>query len=73
MFTADPINGIQYGMAYSLNNFLIQTDKRKYADFIDGMKQGKEWEVSLQDAYQATPQQLLAAYGKSIGIPDLRP
>jgi len=73
LFTASPFEGVYYGMASSLTDFLIRTDQWKYADFIDGIKQGKDWQVSLQDAYGATPQQLVTAYGKSIGIPDLRP
>ena len=73
LFSATPIQGIHYGMAASLTSFLIQTDKRKYADFIDGVKQGMTWEESLSAAYKSTPEQLIAAYGRALGIPDLRP
>lgn len=73
LLTAAPIQGVHYGMASSLTSFLINTDKRKYADFIDGIKQGKTWETSLSDAYKATPEQLIGAYGRTIGVPDLKP
>ncbi len=73
LFSANPIQGVHYGMASSLTGFLIGIDKRKYADFIDGIKQGKTWEQSLKDSYQSTPNQLVAAYGRAIGIPDLQP
>jgi len=73
LLTAQPISAPHYGMAYNLTNFLIQTDKAKYAGFIDGMKEGKTWEESLKDSYGATADQLVASYGKSIGVPSLRP
>ena len=72
LFTVSPFEGVYYGMASSLTDFLISTDEGKYAEFIDGIKQGKDWEQSLKDAYDATPQQLATAYGRAIGIPDLR-
>lgn len=73
LFDAAPIEAIQYGMASNLSNFLITTDKKKYAEFINGMKEGKTWQESLKDAYRATPEQLLATYGRTIGVPELKP
>jgi hypothetical protein len=73
MLTTERINSIQYGMAYSLTNYLIQTDQEKYTTFVNGMKEGQTWEDSLKNAYNATPEQLLAGYGRSIGVPNLQP
>jgi hypothetical protein len=75
LLDAAPIDGLSmhYGMASSLTDFLIRADKAKYANFVDGMKEGKTWEESLKDTYGATREQLIANFGKAIGVPDLRP
>ncbi len=66
--------GLQhYGMSSLLTDFLIRADKVKYANFVDGMKEGKKWEESLKDTYGATREQLIANFGQSIGVADLRP
>jgi len=62
-----------YGIASSLTTFLVRADQKKYVDFINGIKEGKRWQESLKDSYHATVEQLVTAYGRSIGIPDLRP
>jgi len=62
-----------YGMASSLTTFMIRADQKKYVAFIDGIKEGKTWQESLKDSYHATPEQLVTEYGRSIGIPDLKP
>lgn len=69
----DNIAAWQYGIASSLTDFLIRQDKAAYARFIQGIKEGLSWPESLQAAYKATPQQMIAAYGQAIGVPDLRP
>lgn len=73
MFDEDHIAPIQYGMATHLTDYLIRRDKLKYAQWINGMKEGKSWEESLRDAYGLTQPQLLAEFGAAIGVPDLRP
>jgi hypothetical protein len=72
-FAAEPIHDWQYGVASSLNRFLLQTDRQSYVRFIEGMKEGLKWPVALQQAYNGTPEQLVVQYGQSIGLPDLRP
>ncbi len=62
-----------YGMASSLTTFLVKADQKKYVDFINGIKEGKKWQDSLKDAYHVTVEQMVSAYGRSIGIPDLQP
>lgn len=66
-------NSTAYGIATAMTDFLIRADGQKYAEFINGIKEGKTWEVSLKDAYNVTPDQFIAGFGQSIGVPDLRP
>jgi hypothetical protein len=75
LFDSDPISKIpdSYGMASSLTTFMIRADQKKYVALIDGIKEGKTWQESLKDSYHATPEQLVTEYGRSIGIPVLKP
>ena len=60
-------------MASNLNRFLLQSDRDKYVRFIEALKEGQKWEDALRDAYQSTPEELLAAYGRRINVANLRP
>ena len=73
MFKAERIEGWQYGVASNLNRFLLQSNRRDYVRFIESLKDGMKWEEALHDAYRATPEELLAEYGRRINVPDLRP
>jgi hypothetical protein len=70
--TNDFIEPWQYGTASSLTDFLIRNNKQAYTRFIQGIKEGAKWEQSLQTAFKITPDQLVASYGKAIGVPDLK-
>jgi hypothetical protein len=70
--TNEYIEPWQYGTASSITDFLIKNDKKAYTRFIQGIKEGTKWEQSLQAAFKITPEQLVAAYGKAIGVPDLK-
>jgi hypothetical protein len=72
-FTAESLDDWQYGVASSLNRFLLQTDRARYVRFIEGLKEGLQWPDALQRAYGGTPEQLVTQYGQRIGVPDLRP
>jgi len=72
-FTAEPIEGWQYGVASNLSRFLLQADRQSYVRFIEGLKEGLKWPEALAQAYGGTPEQLVAQYGQRIGVPDLRP
>lgn len=63
----------QYGIASSLTAFLMKSDKAAYTRFIQGIKEGLSWQDSLKAAYSRTPEELVKAYGKAIGVPDLTP
>jgi hypothetical protein len=73
MFAAKRIESWQYGAASSLNRFLLQTSRESYVRLIEALKEGMKWEDALRDAYGSTPDELLAHYGRRIGVPDLRP
>ncbi len=66
------IEAWQYGIASSMTDFLIRQNSAAYTRFIQGIKEGLTWEKSLQEYYQATPEELVAAYGRAIGVPNLR-
>jgi hypothetical protein len=72
-FTAEPIHDWQYGVASSINRFLLKTDQQSYVRFIEGLKEGLKWPAALQQAYGGTPDQLVSQYGESVGILDLHP
>ena len=72
-FTRRNITAWQYGVASTLADYMIRSDKKAYVKFIEGMKEGLTWEESLKAAYKVTPEELVASYGQAIGVPDLRP
>jgi hypothetical protein len=71
--TAPNIQPIQYGIASQLVKFLVARDRKKFAEFVRGIKEGMTAEESLQAAFQGTLADLVAAFGKAIGAPGLQP
>lgn len=71
--TTQNIPSDRYGSATSMTRFLIQTDQEKYVRFIKLLKEGMSWEEALEASYNANKQQLVSAYGRWIGVPNLRP
>lgn len=71
-FDAANIQPVQYGMASSLVKFLVSRDRRRFARFVQAIKEGVPVEESLQDAFGASLDELVAAYGKAVGAPGLR-
>ena len=72
-FTAEHIDGWQYPVAETLCQFMIRQNKKNYAEFINGVKDGQSWRESLNNNYKASLDRLLAAYGQSIGLKGLHP
>jgi hypothetical protein len=68
MFELKHIDPWQYPVAETLCGFMIQQDKRKYVDFIIGIKDGLTWEQSLEQRYTVPPDRLVAAYRASLGL-----
>lgn len=63
----------QYGIASSLVRFMATRDRKKFADFVQGIKEGLDVETSLKESFRASLSDLVQAYGKAIGVPDLAP
>ena len=63
----------RYGGASSMTRFLLQTDPNNYVRFINLLKEGLPWEEALANSYNATKQQLVASYGRWLGVPNLMP
>jgi hypothetical protein len=73
MFKAERIEAWQYGVASNLNRFMLESNRENYVRFIENLKAGDKWETALKDAYDATPEQLLEAYGRVIHAAGLQP
>ncbi|MEX2285883.1 MAG: hypothetical protein WD648_02265, partial [Planctomycetaceae bacterium] len=73
LFDSDSPEYWQYGVASSMVDLMIRHDKEAFRLFFDGIKEGLTWEDSLERAYAATPEDLIALYGNEIGVPDLMP
>jgi hypothetical protein len=73
MLAAERIEDWQYGLASNLNRFLLQAGRDSYVRFIEALKEGMKWEEALGEAYRSTPEEMLAHYGRWIGVGELRP
>ncbi|MCY2996057.1 MAG: hypothetical protein NTY19_50645 [Planctomycetota bacterium] len=71
-FSAANIKGEEYGLAFSLTDFLLRTDKAKYKRLMDGIKTGDHWEECLRAAYGWSVDDLVRRYAGDPGLlPDL--
>jgi hypothetical protein len=68
LFTAKHIEGWQYPVAETMCSYMIQQNKRRYVDFIVGIKEGLTWEQSLEQRYKAPRDRLVRAYRASLGL-----
>lgn len=68
MLDARHIESWQYPVAETLCSYMIQQDRRRYVDFIVGIKEGLTWEASLEQRYQAPRDRLVAGYRGSLGL-----
>ena len=74
-FAAGPehhINAVQYGIASSLVKFMVARDRKKFAAFVRGIKEGMTVEESLRASFDASLADVVAAYGKAVGVPGLK-
>jgi len=67
-FTTPQIAGDQYGIAYTFTAFLISADRSGYVKFINGCKDGLDSVRSLEKAYGVPVEDIVAAYGRSMGV-----
>jgi hypothetical protein len=63
----------QYGVAATLTQTLMSTDANAYRALITGIKEGYTWQEALELTYGVTTADLAAAYGRQIGVLNLRP
>ncbi|HEV2294816.1 MAG TPA: hypothetical protein VGR35_13255 [Tepidisphaeraceae bacterium] len=67
-FTGDRLDGWQYPVAQLLTEFMIKQDKKRYVAFIDGIKDGMNWEDALATKYGAPQDRLVAAFADSLNV-----
>ncbi|MFM8891824.1 MAG: hypothetical protein ACKOTB_09440, partial [Planctomycetia bacterium] len=70
-FSADPDHHIaaeQYGIASGLVRFLVARDRSRFASFVRGIKEGMPVDESLEHAFDASLDDLLAAFGRAVGV-----
>jgi hypothetical protein len=72
-FSSEHIASAQYGMATAITDYLLRNNPKAFRSFVEGIKLGEKWETSLQKSYGLTPEQLTQQFGRTIGIPMLRP
>ena len=65
------IQQVQYGIASGLVKMLVTRDRKKFAAFVGGVKEGQGVEEALQNTFRASLGDLLKAYGQSVGVPTL--
>jgi hypothetical protein len=71
-FSGDQIDFKQYPIARTLTEYMIRQNKRGYVDFINGIKDGLSAEQSLKEKYGMSPDELIAAYANTMGVPGVR-
>jgi len=62
---------LQYGVASSLVRFLVSRDRKRFAQFIQLVKEGSSAEDALAATYRASLDELLIVYGRAIGVANL--
>lgn len=72
LFDVGTLKPWQYGVAYLLTDYLIRWDKPRYVRFLDALKDQATVEEALAIAYRTTIPQVVPAYGKFIGVGELR-
>jgi hypothetical protein len=72
-FTTKNIANEQYSIARTLAEFMVKQNKTGYVEFINALKDRTAWEAALKDKFGMTKDELVKAYGASMGIPDLKP
>jgi hypothetical protein len=65
------INPLQYGIASGLVKFMVARDRKQFAAFVQGVKEGLSVEQSLKNSFRASLDDLVKAYGKAVGVPNL--
>jgi hypothetical protein len=70
-FETQHIEGWQYPVAEMLTTFMIEQSKKGYVDFINGIKDGQEWDEALRSRFKAPRERLVPAFGQYLNIKNL--
>jgi len=68
MFTADHIQGWQYSICEMLTTFMIERNTHGYVGFINGIKDGVNWEESLKKNLHYTKEGLIQDFAAAMKI-----
>jgi hypothetical protein len=68
MLDAKHIEPWQYPVAETLCAYMIEQNKRRYVDFVIGIKEGLTWEQSLEQRYKAPRERLVRAFRESLEL-----
>ena len=71
-FASEQIDPPQYPIAQTLTEFMIRRNKQGYVAFINGIKDGLRSDEALKEKYGLSADELIAAYGQSMGVAGLR-
>ena len=71
LFDGEQVAAERYPVARALTEFLINTDKKKYVSFINGIKDGLDAQESLKQGFGVDFKKLSDAYGRSMGVSGL--
>lgn len=71
MQSAGPLEAWQYGVASGLVQFMLKQNPHGFKEFLDSIKDGKDWVEALKETYRCTPEELLFHFGRANRIPRL--
>ena len=71
MQSAGPLEAWQYGIASGLVQFMLKQNPHGFKEFLDSIKDGKDWVEALKETYRCTPEELLFHFGRANRIPRL--
>jgi hypothetical protein len=66
------IDAVQYGVASGLVKFLVARDRKQFAAFVQGIKEGQTVAASLKQSFRAALDDVVRAYGVAVGVPHLQ-
>jgi len=61
----------QYGIASGLVGFIFKSKPQGFKQFLDEIKDGKDWEEALKENYNCTAEEMLVQFGRANRIPRL--
>lgn len=73
IFDSDQMVNQQYGIVRTLTQYMIRTDRKRYVDFINGVKDGMKWQDGLRKNYGVPLDTLVDAHGNSMCVMGLQP